>query len=173
MSASVGLSVTAALLAMGAGFAKLASPRTAVEAMQRARLASSDALVRAASLGEIALGALVLVWGTWLACALLALAYASFGVFSIVAIRTGRAAPCGCFGTSGSVIGWRHVWTDVVLAAGLSVSAATGAPSALRLAQGSHVLGAATAVVAAVGALLAAAFLSGPVATARAGLGDA
>ena len=158
---------------MGAGVAKFARPSTAVEALRGAGIPSGDGLVRAASLVELTLGALVLAEDSWLARVLLALAYLGFAVFAIAAIRSGKLAPCGCFGSSDGDIGWRHVWTDVVLAVGLCVSAATGATSAWHLIGVSRVLGGATAGVAAIGALLAAAFLSGPVATARSELVDA
>lgn len=173
MSVAVGLSVTAALLAVGAGLAKLASPRAAAEAMRSARLPSSDALVRTGSIAEIALGASVLASGTWLPSLALALAYVGFAAFSVVAIRAGRATPCGCFGRSGSVIGWRHVATDLVLAAGLLVAAADRGPSATRLVARSASLGAGTIAVAVLSALLAAAFLSGPMASARSEPADA
>jgi hypothetical protein len=167
MSIAVGLTLTAALLAAGAGIAKLASPRTAVEAMQSVRLPASDSLVRVAALAEIALGALVLASGALLPRLGLALTYLGFAVFSIVAMRAGRATPCGCFGRSGSVIGWRHVVTDLVLAAGLVTAAAGHGRSAARLARLSPSLGVGAIAVALVAALLAAAFLSGPMTHAR------
>jgi len=173
MSIAVGLTLTAALLAAGAGVAKLASPRTAVEAMRSVRLPASDTLVRAAALAEVSLGALVLATDGWIARLALALAYLGFAAFSIAAISAGRATPCGCFGRGGSVIGWRHVVTDLVLAAGLVTAAAGNGPSAARLVRLSPSLGAGSIAVALVAALLAASFLSGPMARARPEMADA
>jgi hypothetical protein len=167
MSVVVGCAMTAALLALGAGLAKLASPRTAVAAMRSARLPASDLLVRVGSLAEISLGVVVLLQGAWLACAVLGIAYVGFAVFSLVAVRAGRATPCGCFGPRTSVIGWRHVVTNLVLAAGLCATAADRGPSAVSLVRLSPSLGAASLVVAVVAAVLAATFLSGPMASAR------
>ena len=167
MSIAVGLSMTAALLAAGAGLAKLASPRTAVAAMRAARLPSSMPLVRATSIGEAGLGALVLASASSLPRLALALVYVAFAWFSVAAIRAGRDTRCGCFGASGSVIGWRHVGTDLVLAAGLGAAAAGSGPSALHLVLVTPSLGAGAVAVALVSAVLAAAYLSGPIASAR------
>ncbi len=97
----------------------------------------------------------------------LALVYVAFAWFSVAAIRAGRDTRCGCFGASGSVIGWRHVGTDLVLAAGLGAAAAGSGPSALHLVLVTPSLGAGAVAVALVSAVLAAAYLSGPIASAR------
>lgn len=173
MSIAVGITMTAALLAVGAGLAKLASPSTAVEAMRSARLPSCVALVRVGSLAEASLGVAVLAVGSSLASAALGAAYVGFAVFSVVAIRTGRATPCGCFGAGASIIGWRHVATNLVLAAGLGATAAGGGRSAVTLVRVSPSLGVAATAVAVVAALLAATFLAGPIASARAETADA
>lgn len=167
MSVVVGCAMTAALLAMGAGLAKLASPRAAVEAMRSARLPASDLLVRVGSLAEISLGVVVLAQGSWLACSVLGIAYAGFAVFSLVAVRAGRATPCGCFGPRASVIGWRHVVTNLVLAGGLCATAADRGPSAVGFIRVSPSLGTVSLAMAVVAALLAATFLTGPMASAR------
>ena len=91
--------LAAASLLVLAGLAKVRDPAPLVRALRSAGLSVPRALVRAAAAAEVALGAAALALGSQVAAALVALSYAGFTVFVMVALhRGGVPASCGCFG---------------------------------------------------------------------------
>ena len=103
MDALAGPYLASAALLVVAGAAKLLDPLPLVRALRSAglpqRTAAAAPLVRVAAAGEVGLGLLAVVSGSALAAAGVALSYAAFTVFVLVALRRGGVlASCGCFG---------------------------------------------------------------------------
>ena len=88
----------AALLAL-AGVTKVVDPRPLVRALRSVGLRVPAPLVRAGALAQTALGVVAAVTGWRVAAVLVALSYAAFTGFVLVALtRGGVLASCGCFG---------------------------------------------------------------------------
>jgi hypothetical protein len=116
------LSLAAALLLGGAGFAKLATPGPAATMLRRGwrRLPAQGALsglMRSAGVVEIAVAVAVVVDGGRWTAVLLAAAYAIFTVVALRLLRTGPRTSCGCFGRADSPIGIPHLVVDIAAVA--------------------------------------------------------
>jgi hypothetical protein len=99
MDALAGPYLASAALLVAAGGAKLRDPLSLMRALRLSRLPSSRPLVRAVAAGELALGVAAIVTGSAWAAVGVALSYAAFTAFVLVALRRGGAlASCGCFG---------------------------------------------------------------------------
>ena len=138
-----------------AGVAKLRDPVPLVRALRSVGLRVPAPAVRVGAAAEVALGAAALLTGSRTAAALVALSYAAFSGFVLVALRRGGVvSSCGCFGRA-DVPPTR---THAVLTAGLAAVAAAVAVRPIGplvpLLDGSPAAGAplllATAAVAAV-----------------------
>jgi hypothetical protein len=93
------LAATALLVVAGGG--KLVDPLPLVRALRSVGLSRrlTGGVVRAAAAGELGLGLLAILTGSRLAALGVALSYAAFTVFVLVALRRGGVlASCGCFG---------------------------------------------------------------------------
>ncbi|MGH3442705.1 MAG: MauE/DoxX family redox-associated membrane protein [Nitriliruptorales bacterium] len=115
------------LLLVLAGVSKLARPSGTRHALRLARLPDGLWLVRGLALGEVAVGAAVLLAGGPLAASALALSYGAFAVFSLR--QRARSADCGCFGDEAAPAGWSHVMVDLLGAAAGGAAAVVGAPA--------------------------------------------
>jgi hypothetical protein len=114
-----------------AGAQKLLDPTMTVGALRSLGAPVSSALVRIGSGAELAIGAAALSVGGSLLWWAIAASYAGFGVFVVVALRSGTMiGSCGCFGREETPPHWLHVVTDVVLAGGAAAVAirSPGAP---------------------------------------------
>lgn len=99
MDALAGPYLASAALLVAAGGAKLLDPLPLVRALRSVGLPAPQLVVRAGALGELVLGLLAVVTGSALAAAGVALSYAAFTGFVLVALRRGGVlASCGCFG---------------------------------------------------------------------------
>ena len=121
MDALAGPYLASAALLVVAGAAKLLDPLPLVRALRSAGLALRQGLlaplVRLAALAELALGVLAVVTGAALAAAGVALSYAAFTAFVLVALRRGGVlASCGCFGRADTPPTATHVVVTGVLA---------------------------------------------------------
>jgi len=92
---SPGFVVVCALLVL-AGFAKLRSPSAASDALSSVALPASRPLVRALGLAELVIGAAAAARPSPVTAGLVAVSYASFCAFVLLA----RPADCGCFGAA-------------------------------------------------------------------------
>ena len=157
------LSLAAALLLAGAGAAKLGSPQPAVAMLRRGlptglRFLARALLVRAAGLGELAVGSAVVLTGSRLALVLLALAYLVFLALALRLTAAWSPTSCGCFGRTDSPVGAGHVLLDA-LAAAAATGAAVQPPGPLGGWAGHAALPAAVGVAQA-GLLAAVAYLA-------------
>lgn len=99
MDALAGPYLASAALLVAAGGAKLVDPLPLVRALRSARLPAPRPLVRAGAAAEVALGLAAVVTGSPVAAALVAVSYAAFTAFVLLALRRGGVlASCGCFG---------------------------------------------------------------------------
>ncbi len=123
-----------AWLLLGAGVAKCVRPAAAHRAVRTVLRAVGDrdvrvpiGLVRLLGLAEVA-GALAVLVSPWRAAAwIVAVAYAAFAGFVLLALRTGAPlSSCGCFGETGTPPSALHLAVDAGLAA-LAVAVATDA----------------------------------------------
>jgi hypothetical protein len=160
LTVSTSITIVAALLALGAGLAKLWSPRTATVAMRAVGLPSSDAVVRLGALGECAVAIAALVAPSWIARLALALSYGALTAFVAVALRSGRATDCGCFGGGGSTIGPRHLALNVVLCVGVAATLRTHLGAIATSVRPASPSGVAVLCVGIVSSLLAATYVS-------------
>lgn len=131
MPALTGPALVAAALIALAGAQKVLDPTMTVGALKALRLPSSDALVRAGSAAELALGvAAVGIGGAWLWW-LVALSYLAFAAFVVAALRQGTMiGSCGCFGREETPPHPSHVVLNVGLAT-IGAAAAVSLPGAL------------------------------------------
>jgi len=121
MDALAGPYLASAALLVAAGGAKLRDPLPLVRALRSARLPANAALVRVVAALEVVLGAVALATGSRAAAALVALSYACFTGFVLLArARGGVLASCGCFGRADTP----PTTTHVVVTAALAVVAA-------------------------------------------------
>jgi uncharacterized membrane protein YphA (DoxX/SURF4 family) len=130
MSALYGPLAVASLLLIIAGIAKVRQPQQTAVAMRDLGVpGGGSTAARALGLGEVVLGAAALLTGARPVAALVAATYA---VFALVIVRTGRdrrLADCGCFGATVTPPSPLHAATNVVLAASATTAAAVGVPS--------------------------------------------
>lgn len=152
--------LVAAVLLAAAAPAKWRRPADTVSALRAARLPGSRPLVRLLALAELLLAALVVLAPSTPVLALLALAYAGFGGFVLLALRAGTPlTSCGCFGrpdTPPTRVHLAVVLAAAGAAAGAAVTGAASLPELLAVPR----LGLPLLAVAVVGAWLAWAALS-------------
>jgi hypothetical protein len=99
MTLAAGPFAIAAALLVAGGAAKAARPGDTANALGAVGLPRSVLLVRVGGLGEAAVGVAALAVGNRTTAVLVALSYAAFTVFVVVALRSGAPiASCGCFG---------------------------------------------------------------------------
>jgi hypothetical protein len=99
MDALAGPYLAAAALLALAGAAKLRDPLPLVRALRSAGLPAPVAAVRAAAGAELLLGVVAATTGSRPTAVGVALSYAAFTAFVLVALRRGGVlASCGCFG---------------------------------------------------------------------------
>jgi hypothetical protein len=90
--------IAALLLAVG-GASKARHPADTANAVRAAGLPGTAALVRVGGGAEAAVGVAALVAGDRATAVLVAVSYAAFALFVVVALRRGTPlASCGCFG---------------------------------------------------------------------------
>lgn len=119
------LVVAAAIVLAVAGVAKLSRPGPAVDALHQAGLPGSTTLVSAMGVGELVLGAVVVVWEPRIAVALLALGYLGFAIFAArLLTKRGRSVSCGCFGFVEAPVHPLHVAVNLVVAVAAGLVAA-------------------------------------------------
>lgn len=117
----------AGLLLLAAGGAKVADPSRTAGALGALGLPVGPTVVRAGAGGEAALGAVVLVVGGRVPAALMAVSFAAFAAFVVVALRSGRpVGTCGCFGRADTPPRPSHVAVDVLFAAAGVAGAVAG-----------------------------------------------
>ena len=122
MDALAGPYLASAALLVVAGGAKLVDPAPLVRALRSVGLPAPRLAVRAGAAGEVALGLAAALTGSALAAAGVALSYAAFTAFVLVALRRGGVlASCGCFGKADTPPTRTHV---AVTAAFAGVAAA-------------------------------------------------
>jgi hypothetical protein len=84
--------------------------------------------VRAFGAGETALGIAALITGARVLAALVALSYAAFSVFLVVALRSGGAvSSCGCIGRADTPPTRSHLTVTIALTVTSAAAAAVGA----------------------------------------------
>ena len=163
MDALAGPYLASAALLVVAGGSKLLDPASLVRALRSARLPASAVLVRLLAAGEVLLGLAAIGLGSSAAAALVALSYAAFTGFVLLALRRGGVlASCGCFGKADTPPTGGHIAVTAGFAAvatAVAVSPLAPLPSLLaaQAAAGLPLLLAAAAV--AVTAYLALALL--------------
>jgi hypothetical protein len=128
----IGPYLAACLLLVAAGVAKAARPggtARAVASTVPLPLAVLAPLVRTGAAVEAVVGAAGLVYPSPRTADLVALSYAAFAAFvTVVLVRGGPLASCGCFGTPDTPATRLHVVVDLVLA-GSALSVAVAAQS--------------------------------------------
>lgn len=136
MVALAGPFVVIAALVGVAGTLKLGRPATTARAMGEMGLPSSNLLVRVGAATEVAAAAGALAWGTRPFAIALAVSYAGFAAFVLAALRRGvPLSSCGCFGgVRDTPPTSMHLALNVV-AAGVAVAVAVGAPHGAALAD--------------------------------------
>lgn len=118
--------VAAALLALAAP-AKWRRPDDTVRALRAAGLPAGRWEVRALAVGEVGLALAVLLVPGPVVLVLLALAYAGFAGFVVLALRAGTPlASCGCFGRPDTPPTRVHVALVSLLALAAGTAAVTG-----------------------------------------------
>jgi hypothetical protein len=122
MDALAGPYLAAAALLVVAGGAKILDPQPLVRALRSVGLPAPAWLVRAGAAAEVAIGVLAAGTGARAAAAAVALSYAAFTAFVLVALRRGGVlASCGCFGRADTPPTRTHV---AVTAGAAAVAAA-------------------------------------------------
>jgi len=128
----IGPYLAACLLLVVAGVAKAVRPGDTARAVAETvplPLAVLAPLVRAGAVAEGCVGAAGLVHPSPWTAGLVALSYAAFAAFvTVVLVRGGPLASCGCFGTPDTPATRLHVVVDLVLA-GSALAVAAAAPS--------------------------------------------
>ena len=110
--------LASALLLVVAGAGKLRDPMPLVRALRSARLPSAVALVRAAAAAEVVVGAAAVLVGGRTTAVPVALSYALFAAFVLLArARGGVLASCGCFGRADTPPTASHVVVTAAFAA--------------------------------------------------------
>jgi hypothetical protein len=121
----------AASLVVVAGIPKVADPSDTTRALRSVGLPGTDLLVRGLAVAEVAIGISVIVLGGRFTSGLLALLYAGFAGFIVLAMRRGGSvASCGCFGKADTPPTMAHVLLDVS-AATVALAATIAPPASL------------------------------------------
>lgn len=134
MDALVGPYLASAALLVAAAAAKLRDPMPLMRALLSVGLPvglpRGRHLVRAGAAAELALGLAAIAVGGRLAAVGVALSYAAFTVFVLVALRRGGVlASCGCFGKVDTPPTRTHVAVTAALAAAAAAVAVRPLPS--------------------------------------------
>lgn len=117
-----------ALLLVVAGVPKVTEPGDTTRAIRSVGLPAGDSAVRVLALGEVLTGLSAIVVGGRLPAALLAVLYAGFAGFIVVALaRGGSVASCGCFGKADTPPTYAHLALNLA-AAGVGVAAVLSPP---------------------------------------------
>lgn len=131
MSWLAGPYLVAAVLLVVAGAPKIRQPASAVRALASLRLPASPLLVRVLGTAEVAIGVTAAVRGGRIAGILVAISYAAFSAFVVLALaRGGVLASCGCFGTADTPPTRTHVAVTLSLA-GVALAVALGPASSI------------------------------------------
>lgn len=136
MTPAAGPFAVAAALLVLAGAPKIARPRDTVNALHAVGIPAPVVSVRVAAFAEVAIGADALVNGNRPSGVFVALAYALFTAFVLLAFR--RGAPltsCGCFGRPDTPPTWIHVAVNaaaIAAAAAVAADPGAGLPDAFR-----------------------------------------
>lgn len=118
--------VAAVLLALG-GAAKALQPADTANALGSLGLPGSRTIVRAGGALELVIGVSALVYGLRAFALLMAVSYAAFAAFVVLALRRGTPiSSCGCFGKADTPPSRVHV--AVNLAAAIVATAVAVAP---------------------------------------------
>ncbi len=118
MLALAGPFLAGAALLVLAGLGKVRDPAPLVRALRSVGLRVPRPLVRVAAAAEVALGAAAAAHASRVAAALVALTYAGFALFVVVALqRGGVLASCGCFGRADTPPTRTHAVLTLALAA--------------------------------------------------------
>ncbi len=118
MDALAGPYLASAALLVVAGGAKLLDPLPLVRALRSVGLPAPQLLVRAVAAAELAVGLLAIGTGARWAAIGVALSYAGFTAFVLLALRRGGVlASCGCFGRADTPPTRTHVAVTGALAA--------------------------------------------------------
>ena len=118
MEALAGPYLASAALLVAAGGTKLLDPLPLVRALRSARLPAPVLAVRAVAAAEVLLGLTAVLVGSRLAAGAVAVSYAAFTGFVLLARRRGGVlASCGCFGQADTPPTGLHVAVTGALAA--------------------------------------------------------
>ena len=121
------LLVASALLAV-AGGPKVLVPANTVGALRSVGVRLPPAVIRAFGAVETAVGVATLLTGARLLAGLVAVSYAGFCVFLVVALRGGGAvSSCGCVGRADTPPTRSHLVVTATLMVTAALAAATGA----------------------------------------------
>ena len=116
--------LAAAGLLVAAGLPKLRDPLPLVRALRSTGLPGTRGLVRVLAAGEVALGVGAVLLPVRVTAVLLAVAYAVFTAFVVLALRRGGVlGSCGCFGRPDTPPTATHVVLTAVTAAACAASA--------------------------------------------------
>jgi hypothetical protein len=128
----IGPYLAACLLLVGAGVAKVVRPGDTARALAATvplRVALLTPVVRIGAAAEAAVGLCGLAYPSAWTAGLVALSYAGFAAFvTVVLVRGGPLASCGCFGRPDTPATRLHVVVDLVLA-GSAVAVAGADPA--------------------------------------------
>jgi hypothetical protein len=108
--------VACALLVV-AGATKLRSPSGARGGLSAVGLTVPNLAIRALGAAEIAIGCSAALGPTALTGAMVAALYGAFTAFVVASMRSGKAAPCGCFGAPETEVGPVHAASNVAACA--------------------------------------------------------
>ena len=118
MDALAGPYLASAALLVAAGAAKVLDPMPLMRALMSVGVRAPRRLVQVAAVAEAVLGLAAIATGSRIAAAGVALSYAAFTGFVLVALRRGGVlASCGCFGKADTPPTAGHVVVTAVLAA--------------------------------------------------------
>ena len=121
------LLVASALLAV-AGTPKVRDPANTVGALRSIGLRVPPATIRVFGAVETALGVATLLTGARVLAALVALSYAAFSVFLVIALRAGGAvSSCGCVGRADTPPTRSHLAVTATLTVTSTLATVTGA----------------------------------------------
>lgn len=104
--------LAAAVLAV-AGVKKLAAPSATVAALAAVGIRAGGWTVRLVGVGEVAIGAYVLIVPGPVSARWLAIAYGLFTIYAAVALFRQSDAPCGCFGEVETPVSVFHLVFDL------------------------------------------------------------
>lgn len=122
----------AAILLVAAGVPKLKDPLPLVRALRSVSLPAGRLAVRLIAAGEVLVGTFALVAPSRASAVLLALAYAAFTGFVLLALRRGGVlGSCGCFGRPDTAPSRTHVLLTAALAAAAAALAFAPPPESV------------------------------------------